>query len=101
MDDGATVRSFWISKRFILAKLGESGGVRTMVQYLLRWLGLAVGVLRWFPVAEVNLPPRMFPRMPDDFSALSEIGEALRGNDSLNLGTCSDLSLSNTLRGVS
>ena len=55
-----------------------------------------IDVLRRFPVAEINLPPRVILRMPDDFSALSEIGEALRGYESFNPGTGSDFSLPNT-----
>ena len=69
-----------------------------MMQYFSRWLGLPVGVLRRFLVAEINLPPRVLPRKPDDFSALSEIGDTLRCFDPFNLGTRPGLSLPNTLR---
>jgi hypothetical protein len=54
-------------------------------------------MLRRFSVPELNVSPRVFARMPDDFSAPSEIGETFRCDDPSNLGTRSGLSLPNTL----
>ena len=67
-----------------------------MVCSLSRRLGLDVSVLRRFPVAEINLPPRGSCGMPDNFSSRGEFGDPLGGAINFNLGTSFGFSLPNT-----